>query len=114
MTELRFRHAPDDFIPPGLASVGTAFVIRRRERGSLLRRRLMFENNQKEIESLMSGNEEFRTLYQRHKELDKKVLDAELGVSPLDDLSLAKMKKEKLWAKDRLTHLYEHQRTAAG
>ena len=72
----------------------------------------MFENNQKEIESLLSGNEEFRTLYQRHKELDKKVLDAELGVSPLDDLSLVKMKKEKLKAKDRLTHLYEHQRPA--
>lgn len=72
----------------------------------------MFENNQKEIQSLLTDNEEFRTLYQRHKELDKKVLDAELGVSPLDDLSLAKMKKEKLKAKDRLTHLYEHQRTA--
>jgi uncharacterized protein YdcH (DUF465 family) len=73
----------------------------------------MFENQKKEIESLLSHNEEFRTLYQRHQELDKKVLDAELGVLPLDDLSLAKMKKEKLWAKDRLTHLYEHQTPAA-
>lgn len=72
----------------------------------------MFENNQKEIESLLSGNEEFRTLYQRHKELDKKVLDAELGVLPLDDVTLAKMKKEKLWAKDRLTQLFEHQKQA--
>lgn len=68
----------------------------------------MFENQQKEIESLLSDNEEFRTLYQRHQELDKKVLDAELGVLPLDDFTLAKMKKEKLWAKDRLIHLYEH------
>lgn len=70
----------------------------------------MFENNQKEIESLLNENEEFRSLYQRHKELDKKVLDAELGVLPIDDLTLAKMKKEKLWAKDRLVHMYEHQK----
>lgn len=70
----------------------------------------MFESNQKEVESLMSGNEEFRTLYQRHKELDKKVLDAELGVLPLDDATLSRMKKEKLRAKDRLVHLYENQR----
>lgn len=72
----------------------------------------MFENQKKEIETLLSDNEEFRTLYQRHQELDKKVLDAELGVLPLDDLTLVKMKKEKLRAKDRLTHLYEHQKTA--
>lgn len=70
----------------------------------------MFENQQKEIESLMHDNEEFRTLYQRHQELDKKVLDAELGVLPLDDVTLANMKKEKLRAKDRLTRLFEHNR----
>lgn len=69
----------------------------------------MFESNPKEIESLMSANEEFRTLYQRHKELDKKVLDAELGVLPLDDDTLTRMKKEKLRTKDRLFRLYESQ-----
>ena len=69
----------------------------------------MFDSNPKEVESLMRANEEFRTLYQRHKELDKKVLDAELGVLPLDDDTLTRMKKEKLRAKDRLFRLYESQ-----
>lgn len=72
----------------------------------------MFENQQKEIESLIADNEEFRSLYQRHKELNKKVEAAELGVLPLDDVTLAKFKKEKLWAKDRLTHMYEQHQTA--
>lgn len=73
----------------------------------------MFENHKAQVESLMSANPEFRSLYQRHQELDKKVQDAELGVLPIDDVTLARMKKEKLWAKDRLTHMFEHQEQAA-
>ena len=67
----------------------------------------MFEQNQKEIESLLQSNAEFRSLYQRHKELDGKVRDAELGVLPMDGLTLLNMKKEKLHAKDKLTHMWE-------
>ena len=68
----------------------------------------MFEGQpQTEVEALMKGSNEFRQLYQRHKELDKQVLDAELGVLPIDDTTLAKMKREKLAAKDRLTRLYD-------
>lgn len=67
----------------------------------------MFENHQQEVETLMQSDAEFRTLYMRHRELDKQVLDAELGVLPLDDMTLVKLKKEKLWAKDRLTHMFE-------
>ena len=67
----------------------------------------MFEQNQKEeIEALMQSNAEFRSLYQRHKELDSKVRDAELGVLPLDDVTLHNMKKEKLHTKDRLTTMW--------
>jgi len=33
----------------------------------------MFEQNPKEVEALMQSNAEFRSLYQRHKELDGKV-----------------------------------------
>jgi uncharacterized protein YdcH (DUF465 family) len=51
----------------------------------------MFEQNEKEIEALMQNNTEFRTLYQRHKELDSKVRDAELGVLPIDDVTLHNM-----------------------
>jgi uncharacterized protein YdcH (DUF465 family) len=68
----------------------------------------MFENqSQNEIEALMKSDTEFRQLYHRHRELDKQVLDAELGVLPLDDATLVKMKKEKLFAKDRLTRMFE-------
>ena len=72
----------------------------------------MFEHNEKEVEALMQSNSEFRTLYQRHKELDSKVRDAELGVLPLDDTTLHNMKKEKLWAKDKLTAMFDRQHTA--
>ena len=68
----------------------------------------MFEGQpQVELEALMKSNTEFRQLYHRHKELDKQVLDAELGVLPVDDTTLAQMKREKLAAKDRLTRMYD-------
>lgn len=70
----------------------------------------MFEERpQPEIEALMKNNPEFRQLYQRHKDLDKKVMDAELGVLPIDDVTLAQMKREKLAAKDRLVRMYDTQ-----
>lgn len=67
----------------------------------------MFEGqSQDEIEAIMKTNAEFRQLYYRHRELDKQVLDAELGVLPIDDTTLAQMKREKLAAKERLLRMY--------
>ena len=37
----------------------------------------MFENQQKEVEVLIKSDSEFRSLYQRHQELDSKVRDAD-------------------------------------
>jgi uncharacterized protein YdcH (DUF465 family) len=74
----------------------------------------MFENQSgNEVEALLESDGEFRQLFRRHQELDKQVLDAELGVLPLDDITLVKMKKEKLHAKDRLTRILENSRTPA-
>ncbi len=67
----------------------------------------MFENQQNDVEVLIKSDAEFRSLYQRHQELDGKVRDAELGVLPMDDTTLHNMKKEKLRAKDKLTVLWE-------
>ncbi len=68
----------------------------------------MFEGQpQTEVDALLKANAEFRQLYHRHKELDKQVLDAELGVLPIDDTRLSQMKREKLAAKDRLTRMYD-------
>ena len=68
----------------------------------------MFEGQpHTELEAMMKSDPEFRQLYRRHRELDKQVLDAELGVLPVDDTTLARMKKEKLSAKDRLTRMFD-------
>lgn len=68
----------------------------------------MFEGHpQAELEEVMKANPEFRQLYYRHKELDKQVLDAELGVLPIDDTRLSQMKREKLAAKEQLLRMYE-------
>jgi len=68
----------------------------------------MFEGQpQESVDAMMEADAEFRQLLQRHRELDKQVLDAELGVLPLDDQTLSRMKREKLHAKDRLIRMYE-------
>lgn len=68
----------------------------------------MFEGQpQSELDALFQANPEFRQLYHRHKKLDKKVLDAELGVLPVDDVTLSQLKREKLAAKDRLSRMYD-------
>ena len=68
----------------------------------------MFEGQpQVELDAILRANNEFRQLYYRHKELDKQVLDAELGVLPIDDTRLVQMKREKLAAKDRLIRMYD-------
>lgn len=68
----------------------------------------MFEGQpQTEVDALIQGNSEFKQLYHRHKQLDKRVLDAELGVIPVDDITLSQMKREKLAAKDRLVRLFD-------
>jgi uncharacterized protein YdcH (DUF465 family) len=73
----------------------------------------MFEGQpQAEVEALMH-NPEFKQLYQRHKQLDKQVLDAELGVLAVDDTTLAQMKREKLAAKDRLTRIFDQRHFAS-
>jgi uncharacterized protein YdcH (DUF465 family) len=68
----------------------------------------MFEGQpQTEIEALIKADPEFKQLYQRHRELDKKVADAELGVLPIDNNLLGQMKREKLVAKQRLLRIYD-------
>ncbi|WP_374013056.1 YdcH family protein [Pseudoxanthomonas koreensis] len=68
----------------------------------------MFEGQpQDQIDALMKRDPEFKQLYQRHKLLNKKVMDAELGVLPIDTNTLGQMKREKLVAKQRLLRIYD-------
>ncbi|MBT8076398.1 MAG: YdcH family protein [Gammaproteobacteria bacterium] len=62
----------------------------------------MFSNQKNTMEKLIEENEDFRRIYNRHQELDKRVTAAELGTAPMEDLALNQLKKEKLWIKDKL------------
>ncbi len=70
----------------------------------------MFEYDQDIVEVLLNDNEQFQILYKQHNTLKAKVRDAEIGVLPLDDLSLGTMKKEKLLAKDKMAAMIERYR----
>ena len=67
----------------------------------------MFEHHQEEMEKLMKGNEEFLRIFNHHQDLDKRVTAAEIGTAPMEDLALIQLKKEKLWAKDKLARMMD-------
>ena len=48
-----------------------------------------------------------KSLFKYLGKLDQQVHDAEVGTLPMDDLSLTQMKKEKLYAKDRLARMLD-------
>lgn len=72
----------------------------------------MFEYDEKIVNSLLTDSNDFQSLYRRHRELKEKVRDAEIGVLPLDDLTLSSMKKEKLLTKDKMAAMIEDYRRA--
>ncbi|EQD69178.1 protein containing DUF465, partial [mine drainage metagenome] len=63
--------------------------------------------------AMMKANIEFRRLFLRHRELDSKVHDAEIGVLPMDGTTLNGMKREKLVAKERLLRMWQDARVPA-
>lgn len=67
----------------------------------------MFEGQpQSDIDARRKQDPEFKALYERHQKLNKKCMDAELGVLPIDGVTLGQMKREKLYAKQKLERLY--------
>ncbi len=67
----------------------------------------MFEHRQNQMEQLLKDNQEFLRIFNRHQELDKRVADAETGSAPMEDLALNQLKKEKLYAKDKLAQIMD-------
>ncbi len=67
----------------------------------------MFEHRQPIMEKLMKEDEDFRRIFNRHQELEEQVTAAELGTAPMADLALNQLKKEKLFAKDRLARIMD-------
>ena len=72
----------------------------------------MFEHHREQMEALLKENEEFRKLYNRHQQLEKRVLAAEYGTAPMEDLALNQLKREKLRAKDQLSRIMSQSQAA--
>lgn len=70
----------------------------------------MLDVDQETLEKLLSENDNFRSMYQRHAELNKKVDKAGHGELPFSDHALAEMKKEKLALKDKMTEIIHQYR----
>lgn len=68
----------------------------------------MFENQQRDdVEKFIHANADTRRLFYRHQELDTKLHDANIGCLPIDDVSLAGLKREKLQAKEKLQRMWD-------
>jgi len=67
----------------------------------------MFEHRQEKMEKMKKENQDFLRVFNRHQELDKRVIAAEVGAAPMEDLALNQLKKEKLWAKDKLARMMD-------
>lgn len=65
----------------------------------------MLDVDKETLERLLAENDDFRSMYERHAELNKKVDKAGHGVLPLSDNALVEMKKEKLALRDRMTEI---------
>lgn len=71
----------------------------------------MFEYDQELVEELLANDVAFRKLYEDHRELKSKVREAEIGTLPLDDFTVARMKKQKLLCKDKMAAIIAQHRT---
>ncbi len=60
----------------------------------------MLHEYRDEIHELKQQNAHFAKIFENHNELDKKIEHAENGDTPMTDLELETLKKEKLLLKD--------------
>ncbi|MEJ2762345.1 MAG: DUF465 domain-containing protein [Gammaproteobacteria bacterium] len=70
----------------------------------------MFEYESEIVENLLSENEDFKRLFDKHDRLKRRVKEAHSGIEPMDDFSLENIKKEKLLLKDRMAVIIENYR----
>lgn len=67
----------------------------------------MFEYEQDAVQALLKANDRFQELYSQHSALKLQVHEAEIGVHPMDDLTLNRLKRQKLLAKDKMAHMIQ-------
>ncbi len=68
----------------------------------------MFEHDQEIVNSLLSENNDFKRLYEKHNVLKNTVKDVNDKNLKVDQLSLEGLKKEKLILKDRMATIIEN------
>lgn len=61
------------------------------------------------VSRLLSENEEFKRLYEEHRELEEKVdsLASRKAVTPEEELEMVRLKKLKLAGKDRMERIIQ-------
>lgn len=64
------------------------------------------------VEALKRENEEFRRIYQEHRELDSQLLEfnRKLYLTPEEEVEVHRIKKEKLYKKDKIAELIREYR----
>jgi uncharacterized protein YdcH (DUF465 family) len=67
----------------------------------------MFEDDREIVDSLLVGNMDFKRLYTKHSNLEEEL---EQVFNKKDDTTLGKIKKEKLYLKDKMATLVEKYR----
>jgi len=60
----------------------------------------MLHEYRDEIHELKQENAHFAKIFEKHNELDQKIEHAEMGDTPMTDVELETLKKEKLLLKD--------------
>jgi len=60
----------------------------------------MLHEYRDEIHELKQQDAHFAKIFEKHNELDKKIEHAEMGDTPMTDVELETLKKEKLLLKD--------------
>ncbi len=65
----------------------------------------MFEFDEEIVEVLLKDSVDFKRLYDKHISLKREVDSANAGDSPIEDMELERMKKEKLFLKDQMAQI---------
>ncbi len=73
----------------------------------------MFEFDEEIVENLLKESVDFKRLYDKHIDLNREVDSANTGDTPIEDMELEGMKKEKLFIKDQMAQIIEDYRKAS-
>ena len=70
----------------------------------------MFEFDEEIVDTLLKESVDFKRLYDKHINLNRDVDSANTGDTPIEDMELEGMKKEKLYLKDQMAQIIENYR----